>query len=364
MNRFGSWREIFQWDNLMVSAGLAVTALLAGVVLFRLLWSFLGRLVEQTAAKQGAILIARLRRPARVTIPLLVLMVVQPTLAFPAEVRELLQHLFSILFIAATSWLLIDVIVAGRDIVLSRYDFEAKDNLRARAVYTQLTVLVKIAVVIVSIVAVATMLMTFERIRQVGMSILASAGIAGIIIGFAAQRSIATLLAGLQIAITQPIRLGDIVIVEGEWGTVEEISLTYVVIRIWDLRRLVVPVTYFLDKPFQNWTRVSANLLGTVFIYTDYTLPVEELRQELHRILESSANWDRETWGLQMTKVSEQTMELRALMSAADSTAVWDLRCEVREKLVEFIRRHYPASLPRLRTELHGELPGGSLPLT
>ena len=194
--------------------------------------------------------------------------------------------------------------------------------------------------------------MTFDKIRHVGMSILASAGILGVVIGFAAQRSLATLIAGLQIALTQPIRLGDVVIVEGEWGVIEELTLTYVVIKIWDLRRLVVPVTYFLEKPFQNWTRLSANLLGTVILHVDYMFPVDELRQALHEILVSSDNWDKQVWELQVINAGEHTIELRALMSAADSSTLWNLRCEVREKLLAFILENHPDYLPRVRAEL------------
>jgi small-conductance mechanosensitive channel len=194
--------------------------------------------------------------------------------------------------------------------------------------------------------------MTFSKVRQLGTSILASAGIVGIIVGIAAQRSIATLLAGFQIAITQPIRLDDVVIVENEWGRIEEITLTYVVVRIWDLRRLVVPITYFLEKPFQNWTRVSADLLGTVFIYVDYTVPVQAVREKLRGILEHSTQWDGQVCVLQVTNTTEHTVELRALMSAVDSSSAWELRCHVREKLVEFIQKNYPESLPKLRTDL------------
>ena len=195
-------------------------------------------------------------------------------------------------------------------------------------------------------------MMIFDNIRQLGVSLLASAGVLGIIVGLAAQRSISTLLAGLQIALTQPIRMDDVVIIEGEWGRIEEITLTYVVVRIWDLRRMVVPVTYFLEKPFQNWTRVSADLLGTVTIYTDYNIPVDALREELQRILKDSPRWDGKTWGLQVTNASERTVECRALMSAVDSSSAWDLRCEVREKMLDFLQRNYPASLPKIRAEL------------
>jgi small-conductance mechanosensitive channel len=168
----------------------------------------------------------------------------------------------------------------------------------------------------------------------------------------AAQRTIATFIAGVQIAITQPIRVDDVVIVENEWGRIEEITLTYVVVRIWDLRRLIVPITYFIEKPFQNWTRISADILGTVFIYTDYTVPVDAVREQLQKILNESEHWDKKVCVLQVTNATDRTMELRALMSAEDASAAWTLRCEVREKLHEFIKRKYPQALPRVRAEL------------
>ncbi len=171
-------------------------------------------------------------------------------------------------------------------------------------------------------------------------------------VGLAAQKTIGTIIAGLQIAFTQPIRLDDVVIVEGEWGRIEEITLTYVVVRIWDLRRLIVPITYFIETPFQNWTRTSADILGTVFLYVDHTVPIDAVRAELQKILEASEAWDRKVCVLQVTNTSERAVELRALMSAADASLAWNLRCEVREKLVEFIRRDYPHALPRLRAEL------------
>jgi small-conductance mechanosensitive channel len=214
--------------------------------------------------------------------------------------------------------------------------------------------------VIIIITAVVAILMTFERVRQLGLSILASAGILGIIVGFAAQRSIATIFAGFQIAITQPIRIDDVVIVEGEWGWIEEITLTYVLVRIWDLRRLVVPTSYFLDKPFQNWTRRSADILGTVFLYVDYSVPVEEIRCELHRLLAASSQWDGKVWNVQVTNCTERTVELRCLMSAADSPSAWDLRCEIREKLIDYIRQHHPDAFPKLRARIEAGPRGGA----
>jgi small-conductance mechanosensitive channel len=175
---------------------------------------------------------------------------------------------------------------------------------------------------------------------------------ASVIIGLAAQKIFGNFLAGIQIAFTHPINLDDVVIVENEWGRIEEITLTYVVVRIWDLRRLILPISYFIEKPFQNWTRISADILGTVFIYTDYTISIEAVREELQRILKSSDKWDGKVCGLQVTNTTEHTMELRALMSAADASAAWDLRCEVREKILEFVQKNYPEALPKTRAEL------------
>jgi small-conductance mechanosensitive channel len=244
------------------------------------------------------------------------------------------------------------IIYTVKELILRRYDIQAKDNLKARAVHTQVNVLVRIALVVVSFIAFSAILMMFESIRTLGASLLASAGVVGVIVGFAAQKSIAALLAGLQVAVTQPIRIDDVVIVDGEWGQVEEINLTYVVIRIWDLRRLIVPISHFLEKSFQNWTRISADLLGSVYLYADYTLPVQPVRNELHRILARSPHWDGKVWRLHVTNLSEKTVELRALMSARDSSTTWELRCEVREQLLDYLQRHHGDCLPKTRAEV------------
>ncbi len=200
--------------------------------------------------------------------------------------------------------------------------------------------------------------MLFEQVRRFGTSLLASAGVVGVIAGFAAQRTIANLFAGFQLAMTQPIRLDDVVIVEGEWGRIEEITLTYVVVHIWDDRRLIVPLSQFIEKPFQNWTRVSAQLLGSVFVWVDYSLPLDEVRQATQRIVEASPLWDKRFWNVQVTDTSERTMQIRVLATAADSSKAWDLRCEIREKLIGYIQQHHPDSLPRLRAELDNSRPG------
>jgi len=262
------------------------------------------------------------------------------------------SQFLSILLILSFAWLVVKVTGVMEKFMLSRYRIDVADNLRARAIHTQIRIIKRIILVVVGILTFAVFLMTFSKIRQIGTSILASAGIVGIIVGFAAQRSISTLLAGIQIAFTQPIRIDDVVIVENEWGRIEEITLTYVVVRIWDLRRLIVPITYFMEKPFQNWTRISADILGTVFLYVDYTVPVQAVREELYRVLKDSNHWDGKVWGIQTTNASEKTVELRALMSAADASTAWNLRCEVREKLIEFIQKQYPDGLPRVRAEV------------
>jgi small-conductance mechanosensitive channel len=208
--------------------------------------------------------------------------------------------------------------------------------------------------VAIGLFAVACILMLFQQVRHVGTSLLASAGIMGIIAGVAGQKTLANLIAGFQIALAQPIRLDDVVIVEGEWGRIEEITLSYVVVHIWDDRRLVLPLTYFVEKPFQNWTRNSAQLLGSVFVWVDYSFPLEEGRKALGRIIESSPLWDRRFWNLQVTDTSEKTMQLRVLATSQDSSKSWDLRCEIREKFIAYIQEHHPQSLPFVRAQIIG----------
>jgi small-conductance mechanosensitive channel len=255
----------------------------------------------------------------------------------------------SLVLIGMVAFIMFEVVNTAAAFVLSRYRLDVADNLQARSVYTQVVVLKKVAFSIIGIFTLASMLMVFDSVRQFGESILASAGIAGIVVGLAAQRSIAMLLAGFQIALTQPIRLDDVVIVEKEWGRIEEITLTYVVVRVWDLRRLVVPITHFIEQPFQNWTRSASDIFGTVFLYVDYTVPVDSLRSELTRILKASPFWDGKVNVLQVTDAKEHTLEVRALASAADASLAWDLRCEIREQLVGFLQQNYPESLPKFR---------------
>ncbi len=345
-----------QWQ---ITIWLIAVPVLVGLIGHFVIFKILRKLAQRTETPIDDLLVKHCYRPLQWTIVVFIIRLdieaampaVSKTSQEPVSLTTV-YHILSLLLIALISWLLVKFVCVFEDYIISHFEMDAKDNLRARKIYTQIKVLKRIALIIVATIALGTMLMTFPKVRQLGTTILASAGIIGIIIGMAAQRTIGTLIAGLQIAFSQPIRVDDVVIVENEWGRIEEITLTYVVVKIWDLRRLVIPITYFIEKPFQNWTRVTADILGTVYIYVDHTVPVDSVRQELQRVLQNSQSWDRKVCVLQVTNTSERTIELRALMSAKDASTAWTLRCEVREKLVEFLREKYPQALPKLRAEL------------
>jgi len=255
------------------------------------------------------------------------------------------------------SVILVSIIRVLQDLFYHKYDLAKEDNLKERKIRTQLQFVRKFVVVLIVLVTTAIVLLSFESMRKIGTGLLTGVGIGGIIIGFAAQKSLSNLLAGFQIAFTQPIRIDDVLIVEGEWGRVEEITLTYVVVNIWDQRRLILPITYFIEKPFQNWTRVSAELLGTVFLYFDYNLPIPPLRDELTRLLNNNPLWDKRVNVVQVTDNKESNIEVRFLMSAKNSSQAFDLRCYVRENMIAFIRENYPDSLPKTRLEFKQPLP-------
>ncbi|QNK78835.1 mechanosensitive ion channel [Winogradskyella sp. PAMC22761] len=250
------------------------------------------------------------------------------------------------------AWLLIIFLRKGKRSFLKHYDISAEDNLEARKMYTQINLLEKIIIFVIILFAVGFILLSFDNIKKIGYGIFASAGLAGIIIGLSAQKVVGALLAGIQIAFTQPFRIDDAVVVENEWGWIEEINLTYVVIRLWDKRRLVLPSTYFLENPFQNWTRTSADIIGSVFLHTDYNVSFDELRAELTKILENTPLWDKQVNVLQVTDSKENSVEIRILVSAKNSPTAWDLRVHVREKMIKFIQENYPESLPRTRVYL------------
>lgn len=339
--------------NTGVSIWIVTLAVIAGSLL---LYFLLSRIILGIGKKNPNGTLDRAWRkfksPSLVIVLLLDFILLKEFFNLGEKASESVGHFITVAIIFCVTWLLIKGINLAREVVLRQYDIDEKDNLKARRVYTQFRVLEKIIIFIVILIATAIALMTFDGIRRIGISLFASAGVAGIILGFAAQKLLGSILAGFQIALTQPIRIEDVVIVEGEWGWIEEINLTYVVVRIWDKRRLVVPTTYFIEKPFQNWTRVSADILGTVFIYTDYQVPIEKLREEFTRILETSDLWDGKVNVMQVTNATEKTVEIRALMSTADSPTGWDLRVLVREKLIAYLQENYPESLPKMRVEM------------
>lgn len=338
----------------LIDGGVMVAAIVLALLAHRIVFGIAGRVTRRTGSTIDDSLVRHARRPTGVILPILAASATIPALPLPTAVAGGLLHAAGLAMIASVAWLTVSLTGVIEDFVSLRYDMDKRDNLSARRVQTQFRVFRRIIGVVVVVVAVAIMLMTFPTIRHLGTSLLASAGAAGLIVGLAARPTLSSLIAGIQLALTEPIRIDDVVIVEGEWGWIEDITATYVVVRIWDLRRLVVPLSYFLEHPFQNWTRETADLLGTTYVYCDYTVPVDDVREELHRILKSSDLWDGKAWGLQVTNATEHTLELRALMSTADSGAAWNLRCHVREKLVAYLQEKHPQSLPRVRAEVGG----------
>ncbi|MDE3155612.1 MAG: mechanosensitive ion channel [Acidobacteriota bacterium] len=333
---------------------LLLVAIGAALVVHRIVFAGLRRLARPGGRMVDDSLLRHGEAPARLILPILAAFIALPGLGLPPHAEAVVRQVVALGTIASFTWLSIALTEVFQDLVAARYVLTTSDNLAARKVQTQVQVLRRVLVFIILIVGLSVGLMTFPAVRQFGATLFASAGLAGLVVGMAARPALANLLAGLQIAMTEPIRIDDVVIVEGEWGRIEEITTTYVVVRIWDLRRLIVPLSYFIEHPFQNWTRQTADLLGTVMIYADYTVPVDEVRQELHRILAGSADWDRKVWGLQVTDTTDRTIALRALMSAADSGKAWDLRCLVRERLIAFLQANYPHCLPRARAEVQG----------
>lgn len=351
------------WHTWIWSFCVLATAIVAGLIAHRIVFLILGRITGRSESVLIRSLVQHSRWPSGWIFPLLALLAATPLSRLPQSALSPVERGLGLGLIAALAWLVILFSEVVADLISSRYRVDVSDNLTARRIQTQIQVLHRIVVIIVAVVALGMMLMTFPAIRQIGTGLLASAGLAGLVVGMAMKNTLSSLIAGIQIAFTQPIRLEDAVVVEGEWGWVEEIEMTYVIVRLWDLRRLVLPLSYFLEHPFQNWTRRSADLLGSVYVYVDYTVPIEEVRKELRRIVESTDKWKGDVCVLQMTDASPQTVQLRALVDARDSSDTWDLRCHVREQLVQFLQEKYPHVLPRLRAELKAVPDGAEMPL-
>ena len=294
----------------------------------------------------------QMRGVTRLGLIILALSVSVPVAPIDSETAEWIGKLMLIAVIAMVGWAAITALKIGADLYLLQFRIDTDDNLLARKHYTQVRVLLRTMDVLIVVFTTGAALMTFEPVRQYGVSLFASAGVAGLVAGFAARPVLSNLIAGVQLAVTQPIRIDDAVIVENEWGTVEEITSTYVVLKLWDWRRMIVPLTYFIEKPFQNWTRESAALIGTAMIYVDYRAPVEAIRRQLEAIASASRFWDGKVVNLQVTDCKNDTIELRCLISARSAGQAFDLRCEVREKLIDYLQREHPEALPRQRADL------------
>ncbi|MGI5215363.1 mechanosensitive ion channel family protein [Plantactinospora sp. CA-290183] len=266
--------------------------------------------------------------------------------------RQTLLHLLVLAVIGATAWLVASLLLVSEDTALARFRTDVPDNRQARRIKTQIVMLRRITIAVIVVLTLGTMLMTFPSVRGIGASVLASAGVIGVVAALAAQSVLGNVFAGLQLAFSDAVRLDDVVVVEGEWGRIEELTLSYVVVQIWDDRRLILPTSYFTTKPFQNWTRTQAAVLGTAEFEVDWSVPVQEMREELRRLVEGTELWDGRTCVLQVTDAVGGMVRLRALVSAADAPRLWDLRCLVREHLVCWLRDRRPTALPRLRTEI------------
>lgn len=332
---------------------IAVIAILAGLIIkyiVTLLFKFYAKKEESYSFFRSVII--NLGPAITYFIPLFLLNLFIPIMRMDKIYVTPLDKTIEILLTISFAGILVRSIRILEDYIYHTYDLNKADNLVERKVRTQIQFIRKFLVVVIVFVTIAIILLSFESMRKIGTGLLTGVGIGGIIVGFAAQNSLGNLLAGFQIAFTQPIRIDDVLVVEGEWGRVEEITLTYVVLNIWDKRRLILPINYFITKPFQNWTRSSSEILGTVFLYVDYTIPLEAIRKEFDRLIELSPLWDKKVKVVQVTDTKENNIEVRVLMSAHNSSDAFDLRCYIRENLVTFIQQNYPGSLPRIRTEV------------
>ena len=350
----------YPWLTIALFGTLAVViALLVHAVLF----AVLRRITRFSTV--ASTLVEFTARPARLVLALLGLQFVLAGAPEDLRLGGVASHGVSLLLIGAITWLAMRAVAGVGEALIRLHPANVGDNLQARRVQTQTRVISRTVMFFLLVIGIASGLMTFPGLRQVGTSILASAGVAGLVAGIAARSVFGNLIAGLQIALSQPIRLDDVVIIQGEWGRIEEITSTYVVVKIWDERRLVVPLQWIIENPFQNWTRTGSQLLGTVFLWVDYRVPLAPLRAELERICKASPEWDGRVASIVVTETTERSIQIRALMSSPDSSTSWDLRCRVREGLINFLQCNYPEALPRMRAEIerkHEEAPPEPVP--
>lgn len=338
-----------QFPDWIWNTGVIAAAVILGLLIKLLVTSVLHYYKNRNDYSLFKSIITHLGRPLNFFVPLLVLSAMLPLSKFDPAILNTLERLDGILLTIAFASLLVNTFGIFEDHIYHQYDLSKADNLKERKIRTQLIFVRKVVIILVALVTISIILLSFSSVRKIGAGLLTGVGIGSIIIGFAAQKSLGNLLAGFQIAFTQPIRIDDVLVVEGEWGRIEDITLTYVVLNIWDQRRLILPITYFIEKPFQNWTRTTSEILGTVFIYVDHSFPVDDLRGELTRLLNASELWDKRVGLLQVTDAKERTIELRALVSAGNSSQAFDLRCYIRENLLKYINGHMPEHLPLIR---------------
>jgi len=299
----------------------------------------------------GQRLLTRVAAPTRFGLLALTLSAALQFTSIEGTWRFIVEWLLLIAFVVFVGWSAVVLVNTAADIYMRRVPREAEDSILARKHLTQVRLLRRIAIFGIGFLTFSAMLMTLPAVREYGMSLFASAGVAGLIVGLAARPVLANMIAGVQLAVTQPVRLGDEVIVEGEFGTVEEIRTSYVVLRLWDLRRMVVPLSYFMERPFQNWTRECTSIIGSVIWYVDYTVPIEQMREAFMEMVRHAADWDGQTAALQVTDVTRDAVQVRGIMSAASSGAAFNLRCDIREKMVVWLQEHYPQALPQVRTQ-------------
>jgi small-conductance mechanosensitive channel len=336
--------------QLIVAIAVVLVVTAGALILFQILRSILRRVVRAEYPLLSSLL-ARANSLLRFALVLLALAIVTPALPLAAGTTGSMNRILVAAFVILLGWIAILASDLSIERYIRRFRIDTDDNLLARKAVTQMRVLKRTAEVLIILLTAGFALMSFDSVRQYGVSLFASAGVAGLAVGLAAKPLLGNLIAGVQIALTQPIRIDDAVVVENEWGWIEEFTSTYVVIRLWDWRRLVVPLGYFLENPFQNWTRTTASIIGSAFFHLDHCTPVAALRSKLEQIVKASKNWDGRVISLQVTDTTERTIEIRALMSARNSSLAFDLRCEVRELMLEFLQKEYPQSLPRLRTD-------------
>ena len=336
------------WDLIIL-----VLAIVIGLIIKLIIKAILNYNKKYTDYSLFRSSIAHLSRPMNHFGPLLVLNLMVPLMDLSPRYDLILSRTVEIALIISFAALLVSAINVLEDYIYHTYDLNKEDNLKERKIRTQIAFIRKVLATFIVFITIAIILLSFDNVRKLGAGLLTGVGIGGIIIGFAAQQSLGNLLAGFQIAFPQPIRIDDVLVVEGEWGRVEDITLTYVVLNIWDQRRLILPINYFIQKPFQNWTRTTSQILGTVFLYLDYNTPLDALREEFDRLLDKTPLWDKRVKIIQVTDAKEKTMEVRVLVSASNSSKAFDLRCFIREGLIMFIRDKHPESLPLNRIAIN-----------